>query len=927
MRGNIPRSFNIASLLCGVALPVLSCAGAASAQATDPTQPANPASVSDASAKPVTTLNEIVITGTLIRGKAPTGGEITTINSAEIQQLGIVETSQLLGSLPQDAEFNNRPQVGSYGQYQSVNAPLLRYLGGNSSGSNSTLLLVDGVRLPGMGILQTSADIDAIAPGAIERVDVVPDGGSATYGADAVGGVVNLITRRRFDGLEVGAHYGVADDYNQYDFSATGGKTWDNSSLWFSYDYTHHDLIHNYSRDYFKDLNYTTTPYTGNSQTCNPGNFIAGGYVAISTPPYYALQTTTYPIVNGVPVSGAANTCQLSRAATFFPAEDRHALTMGFDDDLTNWLAFDLRAYYMHRDAMNDGGPNYYAGVPATACVYGAAICAQYGNPQSSGTVSGNFSPSLGDHTYTKSTLDTWAIIPKLTAKLPGDWQLVAFLNVGEGDAKFSGQNVGGDATALASEAASGAFNPFTGTFASTAAGQAAQNYQANYYGYSSGKDEITNVRGVFDGPLFSLPGGQVRAAFGAEFMHEKFTQVNGTAELADLGSLPSHPVSRSVSSGFAELSIPIVGESNRMPGFYSVTFSAAGRYDNYSDFGGTFDPKFALSWNPISWWTLRGNWGNSFQAPSLASTAAAIPPGVVAVPASTFGGNPAYPNTSGLTILLLYPGGGVNLQPQKATTWEVGTDIKPTFLPGFTASATYYNIAFSNRIGEPEFYSASFYSLYPNSFIMNSPSAPLTTAEIQKYIGSAYNAAQVAQYVNNPGTVYALENGLSQNLSSTTTSGIDFSLNYQRPMSFGTVFAGVGGTYILTYSSQATPTSAPQGLDANNVSRIRMSTTFGAKVGDLLAKLTWNLTGSYEIPSTAGDAFQSQVGSFSTVNLAFVYAPKYTGPLAGMTYTLNVDNLLDSDPPVYNGTNGAAHGYAGFTLGRFIELGLKKKF
>ena len=858
-----------------------------------------------AQSTPTTTLDEVVVTGTLIRGVAPTGAVLTTVTNADIVKLGAVDTSQLLGALPQDSAFNNRPQVGSFGAFQTVNAPLLRYLGGGSSGSNSTLLLLDGVRLPGMGVQQTSADMDAITPGALQRVDIVPDGGSATYGADAVGGVVNLITRKSFDGLEVGGHFGGADDYHQWDVHATAGKTFDKGSAWISYDYSHHGLILNGDRDYTHNLNYTTRPFTGANLTCNPGNFTSG--------------FTVYPIANGAPVVGPPNTCDNSQATTFFPAESRHSLLAGFDYDLASWLTFDLRGYYMHRDATNDGGPNFYSGIPASSSLAGAAL---------NGTAAGIFTDPEFAHMYGDTTTKTWGVIPRLKAQLGHDWQLDAFLNVAEGDARSQSQTAGGNAPVLAADAANGTFNPLTGAFASTAAGQAAKAIQANYYGFSSGKDQIVNTRAVFDGPLFSLPGGAVRAAFGGEFMHEEFTQRNGNAELGDFDSIVPHSVTRKVASGFGELSVPIFGENNRIAGIDSLTFSAAGRYDHYSDFGGTFDPKFALNWNPVSWWTVRGNWGKSFQAPSLASTAGAIPPGVVAFPAGIFGANPAFPNTAGKTVLLLFPGGGVDLQPQKAKTWEVGTDITPPAIAGLKAHLTYYKIDFTNRIATPAFYLSSFYTLYPSSYIMNTPSAPLTTAQIQQYIGAAYNAAQVAQYVNNPSSVYALENGLSQNLASTTTSGLDFSVDYQHPTDFGSIFAGVAGTYILTYDTQATPTSVIQGLDANSVAHLRLSTTVGAQIGELYAKATWNRSGGYKIPATAGNAFQSNVAPFNVINLAFVYTPKATsGALAGATFSLNIDNVFDADPPYFNGSNGGQSGFAGFTLGRFAQLGVTKKF
>ena len=855
-----------------------------------------------------TTVGEVVVTstGTLIRGKAPTGAEMTTVTGADLVQLGVVDTSQILGALPQDAEFNSRPQVGSFGAFQTVNAPLLRYLGGNSSGSNSTLLLLDGVRLPGMGVQQTSADIDAIAPGALARVDVVPDGGSATYGADAVGGVVNLITRKHFDGVEVGGHYGGAANYGQGDVDFTAGKTWNKASVWVSYDYSEHNLILNNQRSYEHNLNYSTTPYTPVNQTCNPGNFTVGRNV--------------FPIVNGVPGTGAPNTCDNSKSATFFPAETRHSAMVGFDYDIASWLTFDLRGYYMHRDATNDGGVNAYSNVSTVA-------------PEPIGLASGLFTQAPFQHAYGYTTTETWGVIPRLTAKLGHDWQLDAYFNVAEGDATAHSQTSGGDSTQLGLQAKSGAFDPLTGAFASSTAGQQAEAYQANYDAFSSGKDQIVNSRAVLDGPLFSLPGGEVRAAIGGEYMHESFSQRNGNAEIGDFGTILPHSVSRVVTSGFGELLVPIVGENNHIPLVDSLTFSAQGRYDNYSDFGGTFDPKLSLAWKPVDWWTIRGNWGRSFQAPSLASTASAIPPGVVSYPAGLFATNPAFPNTKGLTTILLFPGGGVDLQPQKAITWEIGTDIRPPMIPGLSLGMTYYNIDFSNRIGTSEFYFPSFYKLYPSSYIMNTPANPLTSAQIAKFVDVAAGNAQVQKYVNNPSLVYDLESALNENLSSVKTSGLDFNANYTRPTDFGSAFAGVSGTYILNFDSRNTPTSTPLNLDDQSISRWRLQTTVGARWnevlgGSFLAKATWNMTGGYRVAPVAGDAYQSNVSAFNVINLAFVYTPNAAdGVWKGTQFGLNIDNLFDADPPYYNGGNGNAAGYAGFTLGRFIQFGAKKKF
>ncbi|MBB5685934.1 TonB-dependent receptor domain-containing protein [Sphingobium boeckii] len=895
-------------------------AGASLAVALAAAAVAAPAFAQDVSSVPVASEEDpvseadIVVTGTLIRGQAPTGSDITTVTADDIAQLGIAETSQLLGSLPSDSNFNSRPQVGSFGQFQTVNAPVLRFLGGGASGSNSTLLLLNGHRLPGMGVTQTSADIDAIPPGALQRVDLVPDGGSATYGADAVGGVVNLITRKRYDGLEVGGHYGQADDYTQWDVSATGGKTWDNGSLWATYNYAHHDIIRNSDRDFVQNLDYTTTPPTGNSLNCSPGNYQAGGLVFTNTPPFFAfLPITNYPIVNGVPVAGPANKCDITRGTTFFPAASRHSAMAGLNVDLSDAITFDVTAFYTNRKSTNDAGPTTYN------------LAATYpGLP--SGTAYGDLSPTFGPNNYGRTALETWGVTPQITAKLGGDWQAVAFYNYGEGYSSFSSAAI--DQSALQAQANSGAFNPFTGLFATTAAGQAALAYQSNFRSLSTGRDEISNGRVVVDGPLFALPGGDVRVAVGGEILREQFSQRNGSALNTNLGSILTYTDARTVKSAFGELSVPLFSEDNSAPGFHSLILSAAGRYDHYSDFGGTSNPKFGITWKPTSWWTLRGNWGKSYQAPSLASKAETIPTALQVFPANTFG---APGDTAGKFILLLYPGGGINLKPQKATTWQIGTDFKPEFVPGLSASLTYYNIDFKDRISFPSFFNPSFYSLYPDSYILNTAANPLTAAQIQDYVSSVsptlLAAANLDTYLADPSKVYALENGLSQNLARAKTSGLDFSVDYQRPTAFGSVFAGVAGTYILTYKSQSTPTSTFQGLDANQVIRWRTSATLGGTAGDFLGKVTWNRTGGFEVPPRAANLNQSSIGDFNIFNLAFQYTPKVGGLLEDLSFTLNVDNVFDQDPPQFNGSNGSGAGYFGFTLGRYVQLGISKKF
>ena len=209
---------------------------------------------------------DIVVTGTLIRGIAPGGSQSIGVNLEKITAIGAANTSDLISTIPQAGTFNNFNAVrGSSGVSLAINRPSLRYLGFTSSATASTLLLLDGHRMPGMGVTQNSADLDAIAVGAIERVEVVTDGGSSTYGSDAVGGVMNFITRKEFDGVEAKANYGIGNDIQQVNATLTAGKKWDGGSAYISYDYSHHDELYAGDRDWYQFLDWPAT--AGRGQT------------------------------------------------------------------------------------------------------------------------------------------------------------------------------------------------------------------------------------------------------------------------------------------------------------------------------------------------------------------------------------------------------------------------------------------------------------------------------------------------------------------------------------------------------------------------------------------------------------------------------------------------------------------------------------
>ncbi|MCX7864288.1 MAG: TonB-dependent receptor plug domain-containing protein, partial [Novosphingobium sp.] len=130
---------------------------------------------------------EIVVTGSNIRGAEQVGAAPITLGVARLEETGAISSNELLASIPQVTNYFNRVPVSdlaiAVNQIQ-ISRPNLRNISPSNASSSATLILVDGHRVASVGVNQASIDPDLIPTGAIERVDVVTEGGSAIYGAD-----------------------------------------------------------------------------------------------------------------------------------------------------------------------------------------------------------------------------------------------------------------------------------------------------------------------------------------------------------------------------------------------------------------------------------------------------------------------------------------------------------------------------------------------------------------------------------------------------------------------------------------------------------------------------------------------------------------------------------------------------------------------
>jgi iron complex outermembrane receptor protein len=290
---------------------------------------ADATAVGDGTSEKQESLNEIVVTGTLIRGVVPIGTNLIGITDKDIQATGATTTAQLLQEVPQLGSFNTLQFPAAAGNTTTVNRPNLRELPGNTTaGGSTTLVLMDGHRLVGMGVTSTTPDPDIIPPGAIERIDIVPDGGSATYGADAVAGVINFITRRKFDGIMVDAQYGLGDQYHQWDANLTAGRDWGSGGLYISYNHSFHDDILGSDRGYVR----TFPDQNGNlALTCSPGNVQVGNSI-------YGLPFTTSTAV------ARPNQCNNALGTSIYPSERRDSVFARFAQDLSEAVKIDVAA-------------------------------------------------------------------------------------------------------------------------------------------------------------------------------------------------------------------------------------------------------------------------------------------------------------------------------------------------------------------------------------------------------------------------------------------------------------------------------------------------------------------------------------------------------------------------------------------------------
>ncbi|HEY8949291.1 MAG TPA: TonB-dependent receptor [Rhizomicrobium sp.] len=385
------------------------------------------------------------------------------------------------------------------------------------------------------------------------------------------------------------------------------------------------------------------------------------------------------------------------------------------------------------------------------------------------------------------------------------------------------------------------------------------------------------------DGTLFTWSAGAVRFAFGGQYRRETF-------DSKDLLAGSVYSPDRNIEAGFAELDVPLVGPDQAIG---AVDLSLAGRFEHYSDFGSTSNPKLGLSWKPVEDLKLRATYGTSFRAPLL-NDLNPIPFQAVALPEFD-------PTTSGFSNVLVVFGGNPDLKPEKSTNWTLGADFTPAALPGLRASTTYYNIHFTDLITTAQTAGFDLFDALDNA----SSFGPLLqrNPSLSEVTNLVTHAQEFDDFTGIPGgvnlsTISDLVDSRSTNLSVLNTDGIDFKVSYEADLLSGHIEAGLDGTYIFNFKEQVAPATATASVlnTQYNPVDLKLRGRLLYSRGNFVGALFVNYVDSYRDVRTTPAA---PIASWTTFDLGLQYDFQGSaGLLDGLTASFNVINIFDKAPP-----------------------------
>jgi iron complex outermembrane recepter protein len=809
------------------------------------------------------TMQRVEITGSSIkRLQAETANPLTIIKADEFVKAGVTNVQEALSRIPANQSgMGAGNTVG--GNYSGLPTGGMASADLRGLGGDKTLVLLNGRRLANHPYDGASVDLNMIPISALETVFVLRDGASAIYGTDAIGGVINFVTKRSvttttITGELLRPKLDGGDEERANISSGFGNLDTDGFNVFGVLDWHKQESIGSQQREFSKTGYDPARGLNGTSGTTFPANYLDTGTRATGNPSFATGCNPPYSFPN--PAAGAT-TCRQDYTRQIDNTPDQKKLSAFLKGSMKVGDGHLATLEFLHskNDVISRTAPPPQTGLVMTSAspYYPAAA--------SGADLSVNWRPlEAGQRTIlSKGKADR--LVLAMEGVMSG-WDYKGGLNysVSKSAENFIGGYV--QDASFAAGVLNGILNPFA---TQNAAGAAYLATTALRGEVQSAEVKNTGIDFKASRDIMEMGGGQMAVAIGAEARREVADfyvnrEIAGQAASSGLSGSLSTSGSRNIQAVFTEVVMPFTKE---------LEVQLAARFDRYSDVGNTTNPKIAVRYQPSPALLLRGSASTGFRAPTLFEKNA--PPSKndtsnayndpILCPGGVVSSNPIANELRDCDLQQFkLQGGNQNLSPEKSKSFSFGVVVEPTKSVTFTAD--YFNIRLKDKI-----------DALPEEIIYG---------DYAKY---------QARFLRNPdGTPFAISD-FKENLGEVKTDGVDLGLVWRLPKTdMGGLTLSMDGTWLHSYKYQ----NEKGGAFDENVGRFgatyvkfrwQHALTLGWKSGPWGA----NLSNSYKT-GYVDQGGGREVDSYSLWNIT----GSYQG-IKGLTLMAGVKNMFDKEPPL----------------------------
>lgn len=793
-------------------------------------------------------IERVEVTGSRIKRISVEGPSPVTIMDKEaIKKSGHNSVSDLLRDTTASAFGVGRETSGS-------TAAGVATIGLRGLGSDRTLVLLNGRRLPKDPAAE-AVDLNMIPMAAVERIEILKDGASALYGSDALGGVVNIITKKNYNGSEFAIKHVRPEEVRgeQYELSLTSGSSSEKSSLMTVLNYRNNSILFGRDREWSRK---------GVSLVGNPGSYRdrAGSNVWTVDPSCPPERRVT---ING----GEVCSYNYQEQASTLPGLEQLTLFTDFKYKLGPKLTFYNVNIASRRQVKWTFAPSpgQFTVAGGTASVPTAGDL----NIRYRFSEAGNRETEVEENSFS----NTFGLKGFLTDTWEWDFSL-GYSRFNRVDRGVSGYL---EEDRVAELIKNGTFDPFA------APGSRGSLAAAQVQPVQNGLSRLFTADLLLSGEVFDLDSGAVSAAVGATVFHENLEETADPKTAAGLiigNAGSSNSGGREVHSAFSEFSIPVT---------QTVEMQVAGRFDNYSDFGNTVNPKLAVRWQPAPSFLARSSVGTGFLAPSLKSLYGARSEGY-----PTFIDRKACEEQGGSACLpqqyLTISGGNPDLKEEKALTANLGAVFQPS--SDFNISVDGWFTKIDNVVG-----------------------VDLEKATLAELKG--VNVADYGVQITRDPTTGEITQVVApnQNLSKVEVSGLDVSTEYVLPTSVTGFRPGLRDEFslIFSYKSEGFPgTGFEEQVDQFGNPKWRNNATLFLRSESSEIFLTGKtIPGQMAVNKDSG----KRISDYTEFDLGVSHKFRWEG-----TVTAGITNLLGTEPP--SDPEGGAGGANEFNTALYNPIG-----